>query len=228
MNLKSLFAKLNETSRTATESAAALCLSEQHYDVEVEHLLLQLLDAGDTDLAPILRHYDVVAERLQAQLVTALGTFKKGNTRTPALSPHITRMIEQAWLLASIEYGVAQVRSAHLLQALLDDAELHRVVVASAPELEKINPDDLRLNLAALVEGSAESRHASALAGPAAPAPATGKGWRQDPGAGPIHGQPYPKCPRRPHRPRAWARIRGAADGRHSHAPPAEQPDPHR
>jgi len=140
VNLKSLFAKLNETSRTATESAAALCLSEHHYDVEVEHLLLQLLDTGDNDLAPILRHYEVVAERLQAQLVTALGTFKKGNTRTPALSPHITRMIEQAWLLASIEYGVGQVRSGHLLQALLDDAELRRVVVASAPELEKIMP----------------------------------------------------------------------------------------
>ena len=69
MNLKSLFAKLNETSRTATESAAALCLSEHHYDVEVEHLLLQLLDNSDSDLAPILRHYEVVAERLQAQLV---------------------------------------------------------------------------------------------------------------------------------------------------------------
>jgi type VI secretion system protein VasG len=168
VNLKSLFAKLNETSRTATESAAALCLSEHHYDVEVEHLLLQLLDNGDSDLAPILRHYDVVAERLQAQLVTALGTFKKGNTRTPALSPHITRMIEQAWLLASIEYGVGQVRSGHLLQALLDDTELRRVVVASAAELEKINADDLRLNLAALVEGSAESKQASALASPAA------------------------------------------------------------
>ncbi|WP_207870046.1 type VI secretion system ATPase TssH [Pseudomonas sp. 51_B] len=168
MNLKSLFAKLNETSRTATESAAALCLSEHHYDVEVEHLLLQLLDNSDSDLAPILRHYDVVAERLQAQLVTALGTFKKGNNRTPALSPHITRMIEQAWLLASIEYGVAQVRSGHLLQALLDDAELRRVVIASAPELEKINADDLRVNLAALVEGSAESKQASALANPAA------------------------------------------------------------
>ncbi|MCE5994970.1 type VI secretion system ATPase TssH [Pseudomonas sp. KCA11] len=181
MNLKSLFAKLNETSRTATESAAALCLSEHHYDVEVEHLLLQLLDNSDSDLAPILRHYEVVAERLQAQLVTALGTFKKGNTRTPALSPHITRMIEQAWLLASIEYGVGQVRSAHLLQALLDDAELRRVVIASAPELEKINADDLRLNLTALVEGSAESRQASPLASPAAPVNSTSKAGGKTP-----------------------------------------------
>ncbi|CAI8784850.1 AAA+ ATPase ClpV1 [Pseudomonas sp. IT-P74] len=157
MNLKSLFAKLNDTSRTATESAAALCLSEHHYDVEIEHLLLQLLDSHDNDLPAILRHYDVVPERLQAQLVTALGTFKKGNTRTPALSPHLTRLIEQAWVLASIEFGQAQIRTGHLLQALLDDDELRRVVIAGAAELEKINADDLRVNLNALVESSAES-----------------------------------------------------------------------
>ena len=163
MNLKSLFAKLNDTSRTATESAAALCLSEHHYDVEIEHLLLQLLDSHDNDLPAILRHYDVVPERLQAQLVTALGTFKKGNTRTPALSPHLTRMIEQAWVLASIEFGQAQIRTGHLLQALLDDDELRRVVIAGAAELEKINADDLRVNLNALVEGSAESALAKPL-----------------------------------------------------------------
>lgn len=163
MNLKSLFAKLNDTSRAATESAAALCLSEHHYDVEIEHLLLQLLDSHDNDLPAILRHYDVVPERLQAQLVTALGTFKKGNTRTPALSPHLTRMIEQAWVLASIEFGQAQIRTGHLLQALLDDDELRRVVVASAAELEKINADDLRVNLGALVDSSAESKQAKPL-----------------------------------------------------------------
>jgi type VI secretion system protein VasG len=178
VNLKSLFAKLNDTSRTATESAAALCLSEHHYDVEVEHLLLQLLDSNDNDLPAILRHYDVVPERLQAQLVTALGTFKKGNTRTPALSPHLTRMIEQAWVLASIEFGQAQIRTGHLLQALLDDDELRRVVIAGAAELEKINADDLRVNLNALVEGSAESKQAKALdtSGGASANPVKGNG----------------------------------------------------
>lgn len=164
MNLKSLFAKLNDNSRSATEGAAALCLSENHYDVEVEHLLLQLLDTSDNDLPAILRHYDVVPDRLQAQLMTALGTFKKGNTRTPALSPHITRMIEQAWVLTSIEFGQAQIRTGHLVQALVDDAELRRVIIGSAPELEKINADDLRLNFNALVEGSVESKLAKPLA----------------------------------------------------------------
>ncbi|MDB6141979.1 MAG: ClpV1 family ATPase [Pseudomonas sp.] len=163
MNLKSLFAKLNDTCRNATEGAAALCLSERHYEVDVEHFLLQLLDGDDNDLLPVLRYYDVVAERLRSQLTVALATFKTGNSRTPALSPHITQMIERAWVLATIEYGQHQIRSGYLLQALLDDKALRQIVIASAPELEKINADDLRLNLVALVEASAETRITQSL-----------------------------------------------------------------
>lgn len=163
MNLKSLFAKLNDTCRNSTESAAALCLSERHYEVDVEHFLLQLLDGDDNDLLPILRYYDVVMERLRSQLTEALKTFKTGNTRTPALSPHITQLIERAWVLATIEYGQNQIRSGYILQALLNDKELRQIVIASAPELEKINVDDLRINLAAMVEGSAETRSSKLL-----------------------------------------------------------------
>lgn len=159
MNLKSLFAKLNDTCRNATESAAALCLSDGHYEVDIEHFLLKLLDGDDNDLLPIMRYYDVAPERLRSQLTNILTTFKNGNTRTPALSPHIAQLIERAWVLATIEYGVNQIRSAHMLQALLDDQELRRIGIASAPELVKINADDLRLNLVAMVEHSAETQN---------------------------------------------------------------------
>jgi len=166
MNLKSLFAKLNETCRTAMEGAAGLCLSKGHYEVDIEHMLLQLLESDDNDLLPILRHYGVLRERLKAQLSAALSGFKSGNTRSPLLSLHITTVIECAWLLASIEYGQTQIRSAHLLLALLDRQELSRIMMSSAPELEKINADDLRLNLPALVEISSESRKAPVIGGP--------------------------------------------------------------
>ena len=44
VDLRSLIGKLNDTTRTALEGAAGLCLSRTHYDVEVEHYLLKLLD----------------------------------------------------------------------------------------------------------------------------------------------------------------------------------------
>ena len=50
-NWKFFIGKLNETTRDALEAAAGLCLSRTHYDVEVEHYLMKLLDATDSDFA---------------------------------------------------------------------------------------------------------------------------------------------------------------------------------
>ncbi len=44
INLKSLVAKLNDICRRSLEGAAGLCLSRTHYNVEIEHWLLKLLE----------------------------------------------------------------------------------------------------------------------------------------------------------------------------------------
>ncbi|WIX34192.1 type VI secretion system ATPase TssH [Salinicola sp. JS01] len=174
MSLKSLFDKLNDPCREATEGAAALCLAERQYDVDIEHLLLKLLDSDDNDVLRIARHYDVALDRLASQLEETVATFKTGNTRTPALSPRITRLIERAWVIASIDHGEAQIRSGYLLLALLKDDELRRVIVDGARELERIQVDDLQAHLSDLIGGSSEDQHvrelgeANAAAGPAA------------------------------------------------------------
>lgn len=164
MSLKSLFDKLNDPCREATEGAAALCLAERQYEVDIEHLLFRMLDSDDNDVLRIARHYDVALDRLAGQLEATIATFKTGNTRTPALSPRITRLIERAWLIASIDHGEAQVRSGHLLLALLKDDELRRVVLDGARELERINVDDLQAHLTDLIDGSGEDRFVRPLA----------------------------------------------------------------
>ena len=51
VNLKAIVSKLNDTTRKALEAAAGLCLARTHYDVEIEHFLIKLLDATDCDFA---------------------------------------------------------------------------------------------------------------------------------------------------------------------------------
>ena len=87
--LKSLVGKLNDTTRTALEGAAGLCLSRTHYDVEIEHYLMKLLDAGDTDFAGILKQFGVDKSRLAGELTRSLDKLKTGNARTPAFSPSL-------------------------------------------------------------------------------------------------------------------------------------------
>src|SRR5690606_16561075 len=164
VNLRALIGKLNHQTRNAVEAAAGLCLSRTHYDVEVEHYLMKLLDAADSDCAYILRHYEVNRSRLAGELTASLDKLKTGNARTPSLSPSLVKMLTEAWTLGSVDYGAAQIRTGHTILALLVNDELRRLVSGVSRELEKIQVEDLRQNFAKIVDLSAEEAGAAAHA----------------------------------------------------------------
>lgn len=164
LNLKSLISRLDDQCRSALEAAAGLCLSRTNYDVDLEHLLLKLIEPSDTDFSRILRHYEVDAARLSKDLTRALDRLKTGNARTPALSPNLPRLIQEAWLLASIEFGAPKVRSGHLLLALLSTEELARIAREASKEFNEISVEGLKKSFADIVAGSAEDKTAAASA----------------------------------------------------------------
>lgn len=163
VNLKSLIGRLNDTTRTALEGAAGLCLSRTNYDVEVEHILAKLLESQDTDLEKILRHYECNVDRVTKDVQTALDRLKTGNSRTPGLSDRLPRWFQDAWLLASVDFGAARVRSGHLMLALLDNEGLARIAREISKEFNLISLESLKKNLADITTGSAEDREAVAL-----------------------------------------------------------------
>ena len=119
VSLKALIGKLNHTCHRSLEDASGLCLSRTNYNVEIEHWLLRLLEIPNTDLMALYRFYEVNTSRLNDELTRAIDRLKRGNSRTPGLSPNIVRLVRNAWLIGSVEYGAYQVRSGHVLCALL-------------------------------------------------------------------------------------------------------------
>jgi len=161
INLKSLIGKLNDTTRRALEAAAGLCLSRTNYNVEVEHWLMKLLEASDTDLSKLLRYYEVDPSRVNRELTKAIDRLKTGNSRPPALSQMIVDLVKHAWVLASIEYGVPAIRSGHLLAALLSQDDLARLVRDIAPELSKISAEAIKREFRDISTGSCEDSTAT-------------------------------------------------------------------
>jgi type VI secretion system protein VasG len=160
VNLKSLVARLNEICQSALQGAAGLCLSRTNYDIELEHLFVKLLEVSDTDLTKILRHYELNPSRLSKDITVAMEKLKTGNTRTPGIAREISDLIQDAWLLASVEFGEARIRSGHLLLALLTNETLSRLAREITKDFTKINVDELKSNFAALTNGSSEARAA--------------------------------------------------------------------
>ena len=160
LNLKSLIATLNDTCRGALEAGAGLCLSRTNYDVDIEHLLIKLVEAEDTDLVRIIRHFEIDQARLTRDITQALDRLKTGNSRTPALSPRLPRLIQDAWLAASVEYGADRVRSGHLILSLLANDDFARLAREISKEFHRVSVESLRKEFADITAGSIESREA--------------------------------------------------------------------
>jgi type VI secretion system protein VasG len=181
-NLKALIGKLNDTTRNALEAAAGFCLSRTHYDIEIEHFLLKLLDVADSDLPRILKQFGVDKSRLTSDLTRSLDKLKSGNARTPAFSPTLTEMLSDAWTIGSLDFGSAQVRTGFCLLAIASSGDLSRLMREVTREFQKISAEALRADFWNIVAGSAEdgeTAQAVPIGGeglPQAPGiPATGK-----------------------------------------------------
>ncbi len=173
IDLKSLVAKMNHTTRSALEGAAGLCMARTHYNVEIEHWLLKLIETPDTDLLTILNRFNINIGTFTRELNRELDNIKTGNTRAPALSTNIIDVAKTAWMLASIEYGHTQTTSAHILGALMLDESLSRSTSITGGELKKIAPESLREVIRATVGSTSESLSHAALDGDTKPS-ATG------------------------------------------------------
>ncbi|MFW6192923.1 MAG: AAA family ATPase, partial [Gemmatimonadota bacterium] len=181
VDLRSLIDKLNHETRSAVEGAAGLCLSRTHYDVEIEHYLLKLLDLTDGDLAAVLRHFEVDRSRLSGDLTEALDELRTGNAKTPSLSPSLVEMLKEAWTVGSLEFGAGQVRSGFTILALAGDDDLRRKAVDASRELDKIKAEELQTEFRSIVAGSSEQAAAAGTARAAPPG--------SEPGEGEISGQ---------------------------------------
>ena len=157
LNLRALIAKLNDSTRLAMEAAAGFCLARTHYDVEIEHYLLKLLDRNDADFVFIAKYFGVDSSRLTAELTRVLDELKSGNGRTPTLSPSLLKMMTEAWTIASIDFGAASIRSGITILALLGNKDMAAMVADTSQEMNKIHADVLRRDFLAIVAPSKES-----------------------------------------------------------------------
>lgn len=172
IDLKSLVGKLNDQTRNALEGAAGLCMARTHYNVEIEHWLLKMLEIPGNDLNAILDKFDVNRGKLTQEINTELDRIKSGNSRRAALSPAIVDLAKTAWMLASVEYNHPLTTSAHILAALLLDDSLRRATAVTNGELQKIPPESLRDLVRAIVGSTSESEtlyESSDNAGPRSP-----------------------------------------------------------
>ncbi len=162
-SLKTLISKLNTSCRKAAERAASICMSRGHYEVDIEHLFLSLLEQPDCDFVVVLNRCGISPSGLERDLLSEVSSFKTGNSRTPVFSAHVPRLLEQAWLIASLDARLPRIRSGHLLLALLTDADLLQLASRASALYRRIKLDQLKHDFDAMTAGSSEAKEVAGV-----------------------------------------------------------------
>ena len=165
IDLKTLVGSLERPARSALERAAQRCLRQSHFDVEIEHLLLELLDIEGGDLACVLPRFGLERDVLIGEINLALEQFKRGNTRTPSFSSNLVMLLQDALVQSTIVLQDPFVGSGTLLLALLENDTLCAQLSASAPSILRVSRASLRTNLKEWRAASSE-RGANAVQSP--------------------------------------------------------------
>jgi type VI secretion system protein VasG len=155
-DLRCLLRRLNRVSSRSLESAAGLCVSRSHYEVTIDHLLLRLIDEPAADLQHILAHFGIDSTRVQKALQNTLEGMRAGNSGKPVFSPGLVEWIRDAWLLASIDLNLTEIRSGALLLALMQNP-LRYASDGVLELLDAISIDELKRNFCEITHGSTEA-----------------------------------------------------------------------
>lgn len=170
VDLKRLVGRLNRFCTRALEAAAGNCVSRTNYEVTVEHLLQAMLEDPNADVQQALIKFEIDAGRLNKAITRDLDNLKTGNAGRPVFSPLLTTWFQNAWLMASIDHGLGEVRSGNLLEALL--ANPGRLASGDYVDiLAEINLSEFRKNFDEIVSTSRETASVATTGPSAAGAP---------------------------------------------------------
>jgi type VI secretion system protein VasG len=104
LDVRRLVGKLGDLCKKEFEAAIRLAMLRGHYNTELEHLILKLVDSSESDFSICLKHFGVDTGRLSGDLNRALEPLKKGNTRAPALAQQLVTLLNESWTVASVTF----------------------------------------------------------------------------------------------------------------------------
>ena len=165
VDLPAVIQRLNPACRQALEEASSLCISQRGAEVTVAQVVSCLVDQPLGDMRLLLRHAGLDADEVRAALARGASYQAEDPDRYPTFSPLLVELLQEAWLLGSLELGQTEIRGGSLFLAALLNAARY-LPLSAVGCFEGVNREALRKSFGALLADSSETPAAGNAAGP--------------------------------------------------------------
>src|SRR3984957_12901818 len=182
ISVESVTGKLNRVGYEAFIQALRQAKGAGNRNIELGHWMLHLVQRARTDIALTADHFELNRSKLLGDVIAVVNGFRKNETEMPGISNQVADALDRGWHYATLLFGETQIRTGHLLVALLKSPELKRALIHLSPEFSKISTDELAADHRSIWTGSEEgnlrpkSGSGLAAAGAESPLAAPGAG----------------------------------------------------
>lgn len=156
ISLETVTGKLNRVGYDAFMQALRHARGEGNRHLELTHWIFHLLENERSDVAVTLQHYGIDRGRVLGDFEKAITGLRRNVTEMPGISAHMTDALDRGWHYATLLFGEAQIRSGHVLVALLRTRDLYQALKTISPLMATLDADQIVTDARTVWSGSEE------------------------------------------------------------------------
>lgn len=150
--------KMNRAGYDAFLQGMRHARNDRNRNVDLSHWLFHAVSNQNADISVTLRELGLDRGRVLKDLGQAMDALDKNVTETPGISEYLSDTLNHAWTYATLFFSEAQIRTGHVLTALLNDPALRRQLVRYSRVFEQISAEQLGQDSRTLWSGSEEEQ----------------------------------------------------------------------
>jgi type VI secretion system protein VasG len=156
ISVEAVAGKLNRVGYEAFILALRQAKAAGNRNIELGHWLYQLLQRERTDIALTADHFKLNRAKLLSDATAVVNDFRKNETEMPGISNQVADALDRGWHYATLLFGETQIRTGHLLVAMLKSIELRRALLGMSQEFTRIPVDEVSVSHRSMWAGSDE------------------------------------------------------------------------
>ena len=141
VSLETVTGKLNQIGYDTFMQALRQAKGAGNRNLELEHWLLKIVQMDRTDLALTADYFKLDQGKLLEDLNAVVSGFAMNKTEMPGISDNIIDALDRGWHYATLMFGETQIRTGHILAAILKEPRLARTLFGISKQFKLIDAD---------------------------------------------------------------------------------------
>jgi len=143
ISIEKFAGKMNRAGYDAFIHSMRYARGEKNRNVEISHWLFQVLSNQKSDISVTLKELGLDRGKALKDIDKSMSTLEKNITETPGISESLSDTMNHAWTYATLFFGEVQIRTGHMLVAMLNDGNLRRELIFCSPVFGSISVEQL-------------------------------------------------------------------------------------